>query len=68
MISIWSGGELTGKMMLVNELCDVAMLQFLLLSTEGALSLELQGHSHFYTIMPNNVRGMCQSVTVCVCV
>jgi len=62
--------------MLVNELCDVAMLQSLLLFTRGcSFSRIARPHSHFYTIMPNNVRGVCQSqsvyvceVTVCVCV
>jgi len=55
--------------MLVNELYDVAILQFLLLSTRGySFSRIVRPHSHFYTIMPKNVRGMCQSQSVCVCV
>jgi len=54
--------------MLVNELYDVAILQFLLLSTRGcSFSRIVRLHSHFYTIMPKNVRGMCQSQSVYVC-
>jgi len=48
MISMELGGKLTGKLMLVNELCDVAMLQSLLLFTRGcSFSRIAMPHSHF---------------------